>query len=196
MSELTIEPASTALVVIDTQERLAAAMPEQGLARCERSIGALIEAARHFGMPVLVTEQYSKGLGNTVAPLRKRLEAFDVEVPVVEKMEFDATSNAEFTEALDQLHTRSGDGNIRNVLVCGMEAHICVYQTTRGLIGGGYHVHVPWDATCARDPANLRTAQDLWTRCGALVTTTETVLFDLLGSANHPHFKAISKLIQ
>lgn len=195
MSELTIEPASTALVVIDTQERLAAAMPVADRERCARQIGALVQSAKLFGMPVLVTEQYPKGLGPTLPQIREHLEAFAEAPPVVEKMEFDATSNAAFTEALDHLHTRSGDGAIRNVLVCGMEAHICVYQTTRGLIGGGYHVHVPWDATCAREPSNLAIARDLWTRCGALVTTTETVLFDLLGSAEHPHFKAISKLI-
>jgi len=195
-SDVLLEPSATALVGIDTQTRLAAAMRDAERARCVRNIGVLIDAARLFGLPVLVTEQYPEGLGPTVPALRERLDAFDEPPPVVAKQEFDATSNGEFTEALDHVQTRSGDGAIRTVLVCGMEAHVCVYQTTRGLLGGGYHVHVAWDATCSRDPAHLETAQTLWRRCGALVTTAETVVFDLLGTAAHPHFKPISKMLR
>ncbi len=195
--ELTLlEPSSTALVVIDTQTRLAAAMQDAERARCVRAVDVLLEGARLFGLPVLVTEQYPQGLGPTVPELRARLDRFEKPAPVVAKREFDATGNAEFTAALDQLHTRVGDGAIRSVLVCGMEAHVCVFQTVRGLLGSGYHVHVPWDATCSRDPAHLATARDLWSGCGALVTTAETVLFELLETADHPHFKAISKLLR
>lgn len=194
--DILLDPTCTALVIIDTQTRLAGAMPDPQRGRCVRNIAALVECARLFDLPVLVTEQYPEGLGSTVPEVRERLDAFDPPVKIVEKVEFDATGNAEFAEALDLLQAHDGDGAIRTLLVCGMESHICVYQTTRGLMGGGYHVHVPWDATCSRDPAHRDTASNLWRRCGAYVTTTETVLFDLLGSSKHEHFRTISKLVK
>ncbi|HJL18971.1 MAG TPA: isochorismatase family protein [Sandaracinaceae bacterium LLY-WYZ-13_1] len=194
--ELKLTSDTLALVVIDTQEKLAGAMPAADRERCVRKIGMLIEAARLFDFPVLVTEQYPKGLGPTVPALRERLDAFEAPPPVVEKLEFDALGNVACTDALDHLVTHHGDGAIRSVLVVGMEAHVCVYQTVRGLIGSGFHVQVPWDATCSRDPGDQDVARGLWTRAGAIVTSTETVLFDLLGSAEHEHFEAISKLVR
>jgi nicotinamidase-related amidase len=194
-TDLELTPDSLALVLVDVQEKLAAAMPEEDRRRCVRKAGMLLDAACRLEVPVMVTEQYPKGLGPTVAELRERLAAFE-HAPVVEKLELDASANAACMDALDHLVTQRGDGSIRTVLVAGMEAHVCVYQTVRGLIGGGFAVHVPWDATCSRDPRDAEVARELWTRAGAVVTSVETVLFDLLGSASHEHFRFVSKLVR
>ena len=195
-TEPQLDAANTALVVIDVQEKLVAAMPDEGASRCVKQIDNLLEAARLFEIPVIVTEQYPKGLGATVGALRERLRTFEEAPHVIEKVEFDATSNAGFNDGLEHLHTQQGDGQIRNLIVTGMEAHICVFQTARGLIGGGYHVHVPSDATCSRRAEDRRIAERLWHSVGASVTCGETILFDLLGSSKHEHFRAISRLLR
>jgi nicotinamidase-related amidase len=81
-------------------------------------------------------------------------------------------------------------------IVCGMEAHVCVYQTARGLVDKGYQVHVAADATCSRTKANWNIAQGLWRDAGAIVTSTEVVVFDLLERAGSEDFKALSKSIK
>lgn len=194
--DLELDPDTLALVVVDVQEKLAAAMPKGDRARCVSKVGVLLEAARLLELPVLVTEQYPKGLGHTVSELRARLDAFAHPPPVIAKRDFDASANHDFMDALEHLVTARGEGALRTLVVVGMEAHVCVYQTVRGLVGGGFAVHVPADATCSRAPEDQRVARDLWARSGAVVTGTETVLFDLMRTADHPHFRAISSLIR
>lgn len=182
-------PGRTALLVVDVQERLASVMPESAaVVNADR----LIEGARLLGLPVAVTEQYPKGLGNTVPMLRQRLATFVDPPPVFEKIEFDATENAALSAHLDRLRAHGID----TVIVLGMEAHICVFQTARGLALRGFGVHVPGDATASRAPANLEIARGLWRDAGAISTATETVLFDLLGRASGDALKAISKLVR
>jgi hypothetical protein len=136
-SPLTLSPASTGLVVIDIQERLVAAMPEesgaQAIARAER----LVEGAKITGLPVLVTEQYPKGLGPTVPSLKEK--AVGAGATFLEKVEFDASANEGIRA---QLLRWRAEGRTAIVLA-GMEAHICVYQTARGLSSLGFSVHVP-----------------------------------------------------
>jgi nicotinamidase-related amidase len=139
-----------------------------------------------------VTEQYPKGLGHTVPMLQERLAQFTDAPPVFEKLEFDATENASVSAHLDRLRAHGVD----SVVVTGMEAHICVLQTARGLAQRGFAVHVAGDATASRSPQNLDIARGLWRDAGAFSTTTETVLFDLLGRAQGDAFKSISKLVR
>jgi nicotinamidase-related amidase len=171
MGDLRLSPDASALLVVDFQDKLAAVMPADSRTEATQNIVRLIRGAGLLGVRVLVTEQYPKGLGPTVEPVRAALDAVDSDVVLVEKLEFDACANSEFQAVL------RGLGAYRSFVVCGMEAHICVYQTTRGLIEAGYSVHVPLDATCARLPDNRRIAQGLWDRAGATVTSTEAVLF-------------------
>jgi hypothetical protein len=113
---------------------------------------------------------------------------------MVEKVEFDACCDAAFLDALG-----IGEGAAaaqRTIVLCGMETHICVYQTARALQERGHSVHVPVDATCCRRPENRRIAERLLERAGAVLTTTETALFDLLKRAGSEEFKAISKLVR
>lgn len=188
--ELQLDPATTGLLIIDIQEKLLPAMHDA--AAVQANAARLIEGARLLGLRTLVTEQYPKGIGPTVAELSAGLDAFAVRPPVIEKLEFGATSNVVVAQHLDQWQAQG----ITQVLVCGIEAHICVYQTVRGLRERGLQTHVVRDACSSRVATNVDVAIGLWRRCGALVTSTEAVLFDLIGGAAHPHFRAISKLIR
>ena len=173
MTVTRLVPARTALLVVDVQERLASAMPQSDAIP---NVGRLLEGARLLGVPVAVTEQYPKGLGVTVPALRERLTQFTDTPPIFEKLEFDATENPGVSAHLDQLRSHG----VSSVILVGMEAHICVFQTARGLALRGFAVHVPGDATASRNPANLEIARGLWRDVGAISTTTESVLFDLL----------------
>jgi len=187
MNPLKLDPARSVLLVIDVQERLAPVMPEEGKA-CIGAIEHLLEGARLLGVEVLVSEQYPKGLGLTVAPLRARLG----DHAPLSKIEFDATANAEIAARLDALR---GQGRTHAV-VCGMEAHICVFQTARGLVQRGWHTQVVGDATSARSESNRALAPSLWRAAGATVTGTETVLFDWLGQAGSDAFKTLGKRLR
>lgn len=189
-SALRLSPASTAVLVIDVQERLAAAMPESAgarvLARCER----LVEGAQALGLPVIVTEQYPKGLGQTQPSLREKAQAAGARF--FEKLEFDATANEPLRAALERWRSEGRTA----IVLCGLEAHICVYQSARGLAELGFTVHVAYDAVCSREAANVKLARGLYTQAGALVSSSEVVLFDLVGKAGSDAFKTISKLVR
>ena len=114
-----LERHDTALLVVDVQQRLAAAMDPEALARMLGRLGALIEGARVLGIPIAVTEQYPKGLGHTVRSIKERLG----DVPVVEKLRFSALDGT----------VRERLAGRRHVVVAGMETHVCVWQTVRGL---------------------------------------------------------------
>jgi len=171
------------LLVIDIQERLAVAMAERE--RVVANTGHLIAAARLLGVPVVLTEQYPKGLGPTVPELRAALDP----APAIEKLTFDCCGEPSFAPALDQTGRST-------VIVCGMETHICVLQTVLGLLATGMNVHVAADAVCSRNPENTRIALELQRDAGAVITCTETVLFQLLGRAGTPEFKAIQARIR
>ncbi len=171
------------LVIIDVQERLSGAMPEGARDAMVKNIENLREGARLLDVPVLFTEQYPKGLGPTVEHLST--DGCDV----FEKTEFDATQVPDFMKCLSKLGREQ-------LVVTGMEAHVCVHQTVRGLRGEGFAVHVPFDGTCSRDLEHRRIAEGLWRTSGATVTCAETVLFDWLGRAGGDAFKAISKRLR
>jgi len=186
MTAMDLQPERSALVIVDIQERLAGAMPERERERCVKNAAILAEAAGLLGVPVLVSEQYPKGLGHTVAPIADKLPE---SAQVIEKVEFDASANDDFMTHFDGLGREQ-------VILAGMEAHICVFQTARGLATRGKTVHVAYDATCSRLLEHRDAAQELWARAGAVPTITETVLFDWLGKAGGDAFKTISKLIR
>jgi nicotinamidase-related amidase len=180
-------PSNTALLVVDVQERLAAAMPPDALAELEKNAAILLETAALLGVPVVVSEQYPKGLGPTVASIAAKLAARGV-VPLA-KMTFDACSELAISRAL----TESG---ARNVVVLGMETHVCVFQTARELVKRGYATHVVADAVTSRREENRRLGLGLCERAGAVLTATETVAFDLVEKAGTNEFKAVSKLVR
>ena len=156
-------------MIIDVQERLSAAMPDDAIARLVKAHGALIELANRFCAPIAFTEQYPKGLGSTVSPLAERLG----DCLRVEKLEFSAAQNREFRETV--LDVFPGD-----IILTGMETHVCVLQTAIDLMEEGFRVFVPGDAVASRTDENRRNGLALLERAGAVITNTETLVFDWL----------------
>ena len=171
------------LLIIDIQERLAIVMKEKD--RVVKNTQHLIELAKMTAMPVVVTEQYPKGLGRTVPELRSVLP----ENAPIEKISFDCCGQSGFLEEL-KAHSK------KTVIVAGMETHICVLQTTLGLLRAGVNVHLVQDAVCSRIEENWRTGIEFMRDAGAVVTCTETVLFQLLKVAGTEEFKKISQRIR
>ncbi len=189
LAPLRLDPARAALLVVDVQTRLSAAMPEEDLARCERNWLILVELARRLRLPVVWSEQYPQGLGPTLPPLAEALVQPGLSLHRIEKITFSCTD----CDALPPLFQSLGR---RQWIVVGMETHVCVWQTVRGLLGWSAEVHVPGDATISRAPANHQVGLRLCERAGALVTSTETVVFDALGRAGTEDFKALSRLVR
>jgi nicotinamidase-related amidase len=182
-----LAPEATAVVVVDVQERLAAAMPPAQLQEVLRSARILLEAARLLGAPVLATEQYPKGLGPTISELTPLLDA--ARAQRFEKTTFSAADVPAFGDAL----RASG---VRAAVVVGMESHVCVYQTVRDLVARGLEVHVPIDGVSSRRDDHRETGIRLCERAGAVRTTTESVAFDWLVRAGSEEFRQLSKLIR
>jgi nicotinamidase-related amidase len=172
------------LVVIDVQEKLCRAMDEKVLERLVRNTGILQEAARELGMPVVATEQYVKGLGETVGELKERLPA-----PAIEKMTFSCCGEASFPEKLKALGRQQ-------VIVTGMETHVCVLQTVIELLDAGYTVHLVRDAVMSRRKDNWFVGLETAAAAGAVITSTEAALFQLLKVAGTEEFKKLSKLVR
>lgn len=180
-------PESSALIVIDVQERLAAAMPEDQLAALTRSARILIESARLLGVPVLATEQYPKGLGATLPEIQQLLSAAGA--ARFEKLAFSACDAEGFMNRLAETKARSA-------VVIGMEAHVCVFQTARDLAVRGHAVYVPIDGVASRRADHRDVGIALCGRAGAVPTTSETIVFDWLGRAGSDQFRQISKLVR
>ena len=173
---------SSALLVIDLQERLAAAMRADALERVVNRTLAAIAGARALGMPVIVTEQYSKGLGPTLKSVKDALGA----AQPVEKIEFSAW----LPKVRAQLTGRP------NVLIAGMETHVCVFQTVRDLAAAGLTPWLAVDAVLSRSEIDHAVGIELCGRAGAILTSVETALFDALGKAGGPEFKAVSAAVK
>ncbi|MCG5241194.1 hydrolase [Azospirillum doebereinerae] len=172
------------LVVVDVQARLLPAIHESG--RVLRNAGILLKAADALSVPVVLTEQYAKGLGETVEEVRAALPAG---TPVLEKITFASTGEPSFVAALEALGRRQ-------VVLCGTEAHVCVLQTALGLLQLGYTVHLVADAVSSRTPANHAAAIDRMRAAGASIVTTEMVVFEWMERAGTPVFKTVSALIR
>jgi nicotinamidase-related amidase len=179
----------TALLLVDVQTKLSAVMPPAAMAACERNILILIELARRLHWPVVWSEQYPKGLGPTIPALLDAMTTPDLQIVRIEKLDFSCTDDPGFRAAHATLARPS-------YVVVGMEAHVCVWQTARGLRGLGNQVFVPADAVISRDPANHRIGLDLAARAGAVVTSTEVVVFDALGRAGSEDFRALSRMLK
>jgi nicotinamidase-related amidase len=180
-------PESSLLLVVDIQERLAAAMPEASIERLSKNACLLIEAAAILGVPVVASEQYPKGLGSTLPPIRALLSSRGISA--FEKLDFDAAADPRISSEIGRLAPRS-------VVLVGMEAHVCVFQTARELVRRGYFVHVVSDAVASRSEDNRTAGLALAERAGAIVTVAETVAFDWVGRAGTPSFRAVSKLVK
>jgi len=179
---LKLDRARSAVLLVDVQTRLAAAMNPDTRARVMNRLRALLQGANALGLPVILTEQYPKGLGPTEPSLR----ALVPDAKVFEKLVFSAAI-PEVREAL---------GGRDQVLVAGMEAHVCVFQTVRDLCAEGRHVFLCADGVLSRNRLDFETGLALSRAAGAVVTTVESALFDLLEVAGTPAFKAVSQAVK
>ncbi|MCG6122450.1 MAG: hydrolase [Microvirga sp.] len=175
------------LLIIDLQERLTPAVTGADAAIARTKI--LLEAASALGVPVDVTEQYSKGLGHTIAPIR---EALPDGASVHEKITFSAWRDAGFAAHLKAGRTRGRD----QVVICGAEAHVCVLQTALDLASNGYGVFFVADATGSRAPTSVDLAIARARAAGCVVVNTEMVVFEWMERAGTDTFRAVSKLIK
>lgn len=171
----TLDRDRTALVVVDVQEAFRPAV--HAFDDVVENTRRLMEGAQILGIPVIVTEQYPKGLGRTVEELG--------EVNPVEKSCFSA-ARAEGFEL---------DGRDQ-ALICGIETHVCVSQTAHDLLEQGVEVHVARDAVTSRTAANREVGLHKMEHSGAIVTSVETALFELLGAAGSDEFKQVQRLIK
>jgi len=172
------------LVVIDVQEKLCRAMDEKVLERLTGNISILQETARELGIPMVATEQYVKGIGETLCILKEKLTD-----PALEKMTFSCCGEHPFPDKLKSLGRKQ-------VIVTGMEAHVCVLQTVIELLDAGYHVHLVKDAVMSRRKENWQVGIDAAVLAGAVITSTEAALFQLLRVAGSDEFKKLSRLIR
>jgi nicotinamidase-related amidase len=172
------------LVVIDVQERLIPAMKTKVYEKVRSNLVLLLDAANQLGIPVVTTEQYPRGLGHTTQELAEACGE-----TVIEKVSFGCCGEPKFNEALQTTGRKQ-------VIVTGMEAHVCVYQTVLGLLEDGYAVHLMRDAICSRTKENYQAGVENSAAAGAVISTTEMALFQMLKEAGTPDFKAISKMLK
>lgn len=172
----------TAIVIIDFQEKLMNAMPVKE--KVYKSTNIILAAAQQLKIPVILTEQYPKGLGHTVEDVKTYLP----EHICIEKNSFSACIE-EFNQTIQEL-------SCKNIVMLGAETHICVYQTTRDLIQMGYNVNVLRDGVCSRTKENYKNGLQLMDKMGAVIMNTETAVFDLLKKSGTPEFKAVSPLLK
>lgn len=174
-----------ALVIVDVQERLFAVMDPESRDDMVANIKILCTAARRLSVPILVTEQYPKGLARTLPELRALLDGVDV----LEKTAFSGCQATSFVERLRTL-------GVDHVILTGLEAHVCVLLTALDLVGLGFRVSVVADAVCSRRRANYERGLTQARDAGAVVTATETVVFQWLGRADNDLFRDIAKLLR
>lgn len=172
-----------ALLVVDVQEKLLPSIFEEE--RVRGNTLALVRAAQVLGVPVLVTEQYPKGLGKTATDVAEALAG----VAVIEKLTFSTFGEPAFVEALKALGRRT-------LIVVGIEAHVCITQSVLDALSAGYQVHVLADAVSSRTEANWRLGLARMQQAGAVVSSTEMALFELLHVAGTPEFKEVLRLIK
>jgi nicotinamidase-related amidase len=173
------------LVVVDVQERLAAAMDHRDMV-VER-VRLLVAAASIVGVPIVVTRQYPRGLGDLCPEIGSALTAAEADgarVKRADKVAFDCFGEPEFVRLIESC-------DCRQMVIAGMESHICITQTALAALRGGYGVHVVADACCSREKAASDTALARLACAGAVVTTAESVAYELVGQAGTPEFKRL-----
>jgi nicotinamidase-related amidase len=180
MNKYHIDKEDAVLVIIDIQERLMSAMPERE--RVYKNTALLIETAKKLGIPMVVSEQYPRGLGPTAAEIKDHLADYQY----IEKVSFSVSE--QLLEILPK--------DRKTLIVTGSETHVCVFQTVRDMVEAGYTVHLPQDAVCSRFAINYCSGLDLMRDLGAVITNSETIVFDFLKVAGTPEFKAISPLLK
>jgi nicotinamidase-related amidase len=185
ISRTQLQPENCALVVIDVQEKLLPPIFNGELLL--RNAALLIHAAQILDIPVLLTTQYAKGLGNTAPELASLVP----NVTPVDKTEFGCFGKDTFCSAVKAL-----PGNRNTMLLCGMETHICVMQTALGALDQGYIVHVASDAVGSRNEWNWQVGLERMQNAGAVISSTEMMIYELMRKSGTPQFKELLQYIK
>jgi nicotinamidase-related amidase len=186
LNSFQLDPADSILAIIDIQERLTAAMPGDVGKTVAHSAAILVQAAQELHIPVILTEQYPRGLGPTVA----EIAALSAENKPIEKLVFNCCRQPAFSAALAAAAPR------KSIILCGIESHVCVLQTALGLLEKDYRVFIAADAVGSRTKFNWKMGLELLRQAGAVVGSAEIFLFQWLGEAGTEPFKKLSKLVK
>lgn len=171
------------LLVVDIQEAFRKHLPEPDV--LSRNVSVLLQAAKIFQLPVFITEQYPQGLGSTFSEIKANLP----EHKYFEKQSFSCCGSEEFSQSLQSIGRRQ-------VIICGIEAHVCVNQTTHDLLARQYQVHVITDAIASRLPANKAVGVEKMVASGAVRSCLEMCLFEMLIESGTETFKSVQRLIK
>ncbi len=171
------------LLVIDIQERLVASLDKDVIVS---KVGKLVDAANILDVPVVLSEQYPKGLGHTVPTISEKLKP---ETPIVEKCSFSLLREEGF---LDKIKAYGK----KQIVICGIETHICVHQTAAELMDAGFEVFVAKDACASRNKYEFKQGIEAMHDNGAKISCLEIILFEWLRSAKNPKFKEVQVLIK
>ncbi len=172
----------TALLIVDIQEKILNVMAHKE--RVIENTKNLIKGMKILGVPIFYTEQYPRGLGETARELKELLED-----EAIQKMSFSCSGAKDLFPMLIER-------NLSQIVLCGIESHVCIQQTALDLIANGFQVDLPADAVSSRRIIDYETALKRISGNGGEVTTTESILFELLEVCGTPEFKAISKLVK
>jgi nicotinamidase-related amidase len=179
-----LRPEDCALAVIDIQEKLLPPIFEKE--RLVRNAQLLVRLADILSLPIMVSTQYVKGLGPTIEEISSLLPA----ATTVDKLEFGCFGNGEYCSQIGKLANRT------TLLLCGMESHICVMQTALGALNQGLNVHVAADAVSSRTELNWKLGLNRMQAAGAVLSSTEMMIYELLGKSGTPAFKEMLKHIK
>ncbi len=179
-----IRPENSVLVIIDVQQKLAKAMKEDIVEKILKNITTLIELCKLYQIPIVFTEQYPKGLGKTLDKVKALINE-----EAIEKIYFSSVGEEKFANKIKEIGRQK-------IILTGMETHVCVLQTALELLVRDYHVFVPFDAVCSRRKEDWRIGIELMRDAGAVISCTETLVFQILKKAGTVEFKKILEFIK
>ena len=180
-----MEKEEAVLVVVDVQDVLMKRMNQEVREKVIRNIRTLLAFAKKMAIPILITEQYPKGLGQTVSEIKMEIGS----ILPIEKVSFSCCGVGIFNEELNQMGRKQ-------VILTGIETHVCVLQTAQDLIQTGYQVHVVADAICSRRKLDWEIGLGWMKKKGAMISTTEIIAFQLLKEAGTEEFRGLSNLLK
>ncbi len=180
-----LSPNTCLLIIVDLQTKLSAAMPETEAEQMTANVRSLVKASALLGIPVLLTEQYPKGLGATDSTIAELLAE---DTLIFEKTGFSCCAAEGFTDNV-------ANTDRKQIILVGQEAHVCVLQTALEFMALGYQVHIVEDAICSRKAEHKFYALQRLQQQGATITNYESVLFEWVKDSTHPDFKKISGLL-
>lgn len=188
-----LDPDRSLLLLIDYQGKLVEIV--ENPKRVVAVAGRLLALAEMFRIPVLLTEQYPRGVGPTHPEIRAAFEALTTPKTIFEKTTFSCCGDPAFAALLDELRPRT-DAAPRQIVVGGLEAHVCVMQTVIELLRAGDQVHLSWDGISGRGAEYVRQALLRMTTAGAVMTNHESVGFEWARDKGHPRFREMSELFK